>query len=77
LKLTVIKKLRRERDNKLDEKLKVAWSQFNEARSGYESYLADPYTAGSDEDNDCMMDHLLELADKAIALFDQMKENQK
>jgi hypothetical protein len=50
-----------------------AWSEFTEARIDYENYLADPYVVGSDEDNDCMLERLLELADKATALFDVLK----
>ena len=43
-----------------------AWFEFKEARSDYESYLADPYTAGSQEDTDCILERLLELADTAM-----------
>ena len=49
------------------------WAEFNEAREAYESYLADPYVAGSDEDTDCTLEHLVELADKSIALVDHLK----
>jgi hypothetical protein len=47
----------------------TAWAEFTEARSDYRSYLADPYPAGSQEDNDCLLERLMELADKADALF--------
>lgn len=47
----------------------TAWAEFNEARTDYQSYLADPYPAGSQEDTDCLLERLLELADKADALF--------
>ena len=57
----------------MDEKLKVASSEFDEARLDYESYLADPYPAGSQEDTDCMFERLLELADKSRALVDLLR----
>jgi hypothetical protein len=46
-----------------------SWAQFNEARNDYQSYQADPYTSGSQEDTDCLLERLIELADKADALI--------
>ena len=47
----------------------TSWAELNEARDDYRSYIADPYPAGSQEDTDCLIERLLELADKAEALF--------
>jgi hypothetical protein len=49
------------------------WDDFNEAREAYNSYLADPYVVGSDEDTDCVLEHLLELSDAAVRLIDSLK----
>ena len=49
------------------------WDDFNEARDAYYSYLADPYEAGSDEDNDCVLENLLQLTDTALRLIDSLE----
>ena len=49
------------------------WDDFNEARDAYNSYLADPYEAGSDEDNDCVLENLIQLTDTALRLIDSLK----
>jgi len=47
----------------------TSWAQFTEARNDYQAYLADPYTSGSQEDTDCLIERLIELADRADALI--------
>lgn len=47
-------------------------AEFNEAKEDYKSYLADPYVAGSDEDNDSILELLLDMADRAIALSETL-----